>query len=117
MNIQEEIDKTPRAVKNGMSQDEYDTWLFLANKPACSEPYTYIIKQSEITAWVANLIAIKELESRIDERENMRFFDNDGTETFTPYCKYRYMGDGLKVDWDYRTTNLEQQLLKLREGK
>ncbi len=49
-------DTRPRAVQNGMSQEEYDTWMFLADKAASDEPYTYMIKQSDLTKWLATLI-------------------------------------------------------------
>lgn len=45
-------DERPRAVQNGMSQAEYDTWIFLAEKEALDEPYTYAIKQSDLTAFL-----------------------------------------------------------------
>lgn len=45
-------DEMPRAVRNGMSLAEYDTWMFLADKEALDEPYTYKINQSDITALI-----------------------------------------------------------------
>ena len=47
-------------------------------------------------------------EARIDEREGMQFFDDDGQETHKPYIQYRYTGSGLKLDWDDRTKEIEQ---------
>lgn len=59
------------------------------------------------------------LEARIDEREGMQFFDDDGEETHKPYLQYRFTGNGLKQSWDDRTTELTAQLnqLKDKEGK
>lgn len=45
-------DERPRAVQNGMSQAEYDTWMFLAEKESLDEPYTYAIKQSDLTTFI-----------------------------------------------------------------
>lgn len=42
----------PRAVQNGMSQAEYDTWMFLADKRGLDEEYTYAIKQSDLTKFL-----------------------------------------------------------------
>lgn len=57
-----------------------------------------------------------EIEARIDERENMKFFDNGGhgAEIHLPYVEYRYTGDGLKLTWDDRTEELRKQQEGLR---
>jgi hypothetical protein len=46
--------------------------------------------------------------ARIDERENMKFIDNDGKETHLPYVQYRYSGDGLLINWEDRTAQLKR---------
>lgn len=60
-----EIEKTPMAVKNGMSQAEYDTWKFLSDKEACNEPYTYKIKQSDLTKLIAQSEKRAEIRGKI----------------------------------------------------
>ncbi len=45
-------DSRPRAVQNGMSQAEYDTWMFLFDKPVAEEPYVYMVKQSDLTDFI-----------------------------------------------------------------
>ena len=64
--VNDEIDKKPRAVKNGMSQAEYDTWMFLVDKLTVNEPYTYAIKQSDLTAFITSQTKKAELKGRID---------------------------------------------------
>lgn len=65
---------------------------------------------SELSDWVALLQSERAnaaLEARISEREGMIFIDkNTGEETHAPYLQYRYVGDGLKLDWDDRTNEL-----------
>lgn len=41
-----------RAVKSGMSQAEYDTWMFLADKETGTKPYTFLIRQSDLTEFL-----------------------------------------------------------------
>ena len=57
----------PRAVQNGMSMEEYHTWMFLADKEAGTEPYTYVIKQSDLTAFIRS----SEVATRIDELQRL----------------------------------------------
>lgn len=57
-------DKRPRAVINGMPQEEYNTWMFLADKEAGIKPYTYVIKQSDLTDFIQAYGDTRELEGR-----------------------------------------------------
>lgn len=63
-----EILKMPRAVQNGMSQEEYDTWMFLSDKKALDEPYTFAIKQSDLTKFLQKYIRREQLLNEIDEK-------------------------------------------------
>ena len=63
-----EILKMPRAVQNGMSQEEYDTWMFLTDKKALDEPYTFAIKQSDLTKFLQKYIRREQLLNEIDEK-------------------------------------------------
>jgi hypothetical protein len=47
----------PRAVQNGMSPEEYATWMFLADKKALDEPYTFAIEQTELTKFLRDYTA------------------------------------------------------------
>ena len=62
----------PRAVQNGMSMAEYATWIFLADKEASTDAYTYIIKQSDLTHFLADEIekTLLDLESELREYHN-----------------------------------------------
>ena len=61
------------------------------------------------------LIDKKVTEARIDERNGMQFFNDDGTVTFKPYGQYRFTGNGLKISWEDRTAELTAQLSKPKE--
>ena len=63
-----EILDRPRAVQNGMSQEEYDTWMFLTDKKALDEPYTFAIKQSDLTKFLQKYIRREQLLNEIDEK-------------------------------------------------
>lgn len=63
-----EILDRPRAVQNGMSQEEYDTWMFLSDKKALDEPYTFAIKQSDLTKFLQKYIRREQLLNEIDEK-------------------------------------------------
>lgn len=47
------LDDRPRAVQNGMSQAEYDTWMFLSDKEALDKPYTYAVSSSDLAKLLA----------------------------------------------------------------
>lgn len=46
-------------------------------------------------------------EARIDERESMKFILPNGDETFVPYVQYRFVKDGLILDWENRSDQLK----------
>lgn len=78
-------DELPRAVQNGMSQEEYDTWMFLNGKRALNEPYTYAIKQSDLTRFVhqQQQKAVREtLERLLNSRQVIP--RHSGTDSFYP---------------------------------
>lgn len=83
-----------------LSDDEYEEIAEILDVPVSRgvvDRLTQLIRQAAIRA-------------RIDEREKMKFINADGTETFAPFMQYRSTIDGLLVDWDTRTEQLEQQL-------
>lgn len=72
---------------------------------------------SEIAPFYRQLLALlqskineAEIRARIDERESMKFFDDNGKEIFKPYLQYRFTGEGLRQSWDGRTKELLAQL-------
>lgn len=79
-----EILKMPRAVQNGMSQEEYDTWIFLSDKKALDEPYTFAIKQSDLTKFLQKYIRREDLAGLIPEKYEHLEIDYED----------------LKIDWN-----------------
>lgn len=70
----------PIAVQNGMSQAEYDTWMFLGDKPALDQEYTYAIKQSDLTKLLRDyrINTIKAaIESLPEKRSIGKFLDKE----------------------------------------
>lgn len=63
-----ELGELPRAVQNGMSQEEHDTWMFLSDKKALDEPYTFAVKQSDLTKFLQKYIRREQLLNEIDEK-------------------------------------------------
>jgi len=64
--------REPRAIQNGMSPAEYATWMFLSDKDSGIEPYSYIVRQEDLTRFLQKqntLSSINELE-RIDIDED-----------------------------------------------
>lgn len=82
----------PRAVQNGMSQAEYDTWMFLADKPALDEPYTYAIKQVDLTRLIRS---IQEKSNSVD-----RFEVIDHRQCV--YCRGRMTANYAQKDGSYK---------------
>lgn len=72
-----EILKMPRAVQNGMSQEEYDTWMFLTDKKALDEPYTFAIKQSDLTKFLQGYILKSKVIEAINHIENPYFVESN----------------------------------------
>lgn len=70
-----------------------------------------------ILEWYANsvlsLIAKAEqwaeLKGRLDELNNIKFIDNQGSETNIPFVQFRSTVDNLLVDWDDRVSQLTNQ--------
>lgn len=72
-----EILDRPRAVQNGMSQEEYDTWMFLTDKKALDEPYTFAIKQSDLTKFLQGYILKSKVIEAINHIENPYFVESN----------------------------------------
>lgn len=70
--VPKQANHTPRAVKNGMSQAEYDIWMFLSDKKALKEPYTFAVRQSELIKFIqSNYIPNSEVEKQIEAAEKL----------------------------------------------
>ena len=70
-----------------------------------------------ITLQQATFFYNESIKARIDEREHMKFIENDGAETHKPYVQYRFAKDGLLLDWDDRTKALQAQLIQDKEAE
>lgn len=85
-------DELPRAVQNGMSPEEHATWMFLTDKKALDEPYTFAIKQSDLTKFITTYAEQFATAARIDAYADCGSKGGDGTEV-RAYAKSR--ADGL----------------------
>lgn len=100
----------PLAVKNGMSQAEYDTWLFLADKRGLDEEYTYAIKQSDLTEFLreyrTNTIdaAIAALPEKTEET------------MWNPETQQYQLPDAYAAGKNDTIDQMEAALLKLKKG-
>ncbi len=56
---------------------------------------------------IASKLRQVETEARVHEREHMKFIQSDGTETHIPFTQYRFTGDGLLLDWEDRSVQLQ----------
>ena len=79
---------------------------YIVNEPETSRTTLKLTPKLKIMA----AVEAYGMAERIDERENMKFIDADGQETFAPYLQYRYTGDGLLLDWEDRTKQLDERL-------
>lgn len=72
-----ELGELPRAVQNGMSQEEHDTWMFLSDKKALDEPYTFAVKQSDLTKFLQGYILKSKVIEAINHIENPYFVESN----------------------------------------
>lgn len=104
-------DDRPRAVQNGMSQEEYDTWMFLADKKGLEEPYTFAIKQSDLTKFIhrQQQKAVRELKDdlkRLSDEWGLPDFRTWRRGRFIDQPQYNRMGADWKREQELREVTL-----------
>jgi hypothetical protein len=77
----------------------YKAEMLMEKNIAIEDATAYKLAVDETMQLIDAYTQSRVAEARIDEREGMQFFDDDGTETHKPYLQYRYTGDGLKLSW------------------
>lgn len=125
----------PACLKHGWGHWTKDCTELQAQSPVSSEPTHsdimammaaiqkyWVTASGEPELWgfakyVLGLVASETTKARIDERESMKFIYADGVETYAPYAQYRFVKDGLILNWEDRTEQLKAELHHRSEGE